>query len=54
MTESLGENYGFMMALLIVWVAGATLLTVLLEPLKYKLESMQKGVLQKWEAGEID
>lgn len=54
MIDVMGENFGLMMALLMTWVAGATLLTVLLEPLKYKLEALPKWHLDGWENGKLN
>lgn len=52
--DAMGQNFGLMMFLLISWVVGAALLTVLLEPLKYKLESLPKWLLDGWESGKIN
>lgn len=53
LTDAVGDNYGLMMMILLIWVVGAALLTVLLEPLKYKLEALPKGILMQWEDGKI-
>lgn len=49
----LPENFAHLLRLHLIWVVGAAFMTVLLEPLKYKLEALPHRVLQKWEYGQI-
>lgn len=49
----LPENFAHLLRLLLVWVFCSAAMTVLLEPLKYKLEALPQERQHEWENGEI-